>query len=158
MGVFNLPCGPAVLDHFRPSEFRGWADRMARDQLFLLDAFREAWGAPVYISPAKGALGRHAGESLSRHNYDRWGEVCATDVFPEGFATESFTRVHDIANRIGAGGFGIYTDTTYKGRDWPMVHIDCRKRGRDGCMATWSRVGGKYLGLAAVMPRSWAHD
>ena len=112
MTTFNLPDGPAVLDHFSPSEFRGWADRMARDQLFLLDPFRTEWGAPVYISPVKGSLGRHAGESLSQHNYDRWGEVRASDIFPEGIGPENFPKAYAIADKIGAGGFGIYTDTT----------------------------------------------
>ena len=111
------------LDHFSRHEFGPWADQMSERQLRCLDAFRSMWGAKVKVSPAEGAVGRHGSESTSKHNVDRWGEVRATDVFPEGLRTQADARrAIRCAEEAGFTGIGIYPE-------WePSVgmHLDTR--------------------------------
>lgn len=143
------------LTHFSPSEFGLWWPLMNADLLTKLDAFREAWGAPVQISPADGGLGRHLGsEGGSQHNVDKWGEVRAVDVFPMiqvrpgeyryMNSQADRQRAFDTAKQVGFTGIGLYTDT----QPGDMLHVDTREGNR---VATWSRVAGNYKGINEVL-------
>ncbi|MGB0664393.1 MAG: hypothetical protein ACPGMR_11470 [Pontibacterium sp.] len=128
------------LKYFSAAEFGEYADQLAPSLLTSLDKFRELWGAPVLISPVDGAIGRHLGhDNLSQHNIDRWGEVRAVDVFPEGLNSLTAKRAYECAKKAGFTGIGLYSDTR---PSW-MMHLDVR----DGKLATWSRVAGNYLGI-----------
>lgn len=124
----------ADLDHFGRHEFGEWADQMSEAQLRCLDRFRALWGAKVKVSRADGAVGRHAGNSTSKHNVDRWGEVRATDVFPEGMRTRADAeRAIRCAEQAGFTGIGVYPD-------WdpaPGLHLDTRDGDR---VARWGFV------------------
>lgn len=140
------------LTYFSPREFGEWWSKMAPDLLLKLDGFRHEWDGPVIISPVDGALGRRGGASGSMHNVDKWDLVRAVDVFP-GFLVsgriafihnqDQRRRAYSVARAIGFTGIGIYTDT----RPGNMLHLD----NRDGHLATWSRVAGKYLGIDEVL-------
>lgn len=143
------------LQHFTPDEFRQWWPEMNQELLQKLDAFREAWGHPVRISPAEGSLGRHDGEfGTSQHNVDAWGEVRAADVFPmvpagaSGYRylvnEEERRRAYETARAVGFTGIGLYTDTS----PGNMLHVDVRPTAE---VATWSRVNGQYLGIGQVL-------
>lgn len=145
------------LNYFKPEEFRDWYDRMSPELLQKLDAFRAEWGAPVVVSSAHGGLGRHGGEhDESQHNVDKWGEVRAIDVFPKietapGVfrwmeTADERQRAYQVAKSVGFTGIGLYTDT----RPGNMLHVDVRRGRLSGQPATWSRVGGSYLGLGEV--------
>lgn len=141
------------LDHFDPEEFGEWWPLMCEDWLLKLDRFRDRWGAPVLVSKAIGALGRHAGDALTMHNVDRWYVVRAGDIFPKvpdgsgGFrfmcSEGERRRAYIIAKEVGFTGIGIYTDTN----PGNMLHVD----NRAGRLATWSRVKGEYLGISEVL-------
>lgn len=140
------------LEFFEPWEFREWWGRMSPKTLLVLDRYRREWGAPVMVSPHKDALGRFLGDSDSQHNFEKLGEVRAVDTFPEGMRTPvDFARAYRCAIRAGASGIGIYTDT----RPAPMIHLDTRPHRTPQDPATWSRINGKYLGIAEVMPEGW---
>ena len=115
------------LRYFQPAEFGEWWPYMAPDLLTKLDEFRARLGVPVMISPAQGALGRHAGASLSQHNVDMWGEVRAADVMPLGV---SLARAYEVARAVGFSGIGLYPDW----RPHPGLHLDVRP----GPLALWS--------------------
>lgn len=143
------------LKHFTPSEFGLWWPLMNAELLTKLDAFREAWGAPVKISPASGGIGRHQGsDGTSQHNIDKWGEVRAVDVFPlvevrpgeyrYMNSQADRARAFNTAKQVGFRGIGLYTDTT----PGNMLHVDTRDADR---VATWSRVAGNYRGISEVL-------
>jgi hypothetical protein len=159
VAALGLIGGKAVtrpsLTYFKASEFGIWWPLMNADLLLKLDAFRERWGAPVVISSAQGALGRHAGgDNSSQHNVDKWGEVKAVDVFPmvsdgEGgyryMSTASERqRAYDVALAVGFNGIGLYTDT----KPGDMLHVDVRDAAQ---VALWSRVEGDYFGIQQVL-------
>lgn len=137
------------LQYFTPSEFGLWWPMIAADLLIALDAFREAWGRPVHVSPVDGAIGRNGGEGdSSQHNFDRWGEVRAIDFFPEGIDEPGGReRAYQIAVAVGFTGIGLYRDTQFKGTPWTMMHGDVRVDEVPGDPAKWSRIDGEYLGI-----------
>lgn len=151
-GFALLAGGRAVtrptLKYFKPKEFGIWYPLMSAELLKKLDKFRERWGRPVMVSPVEGGIGRHGGDSATQHNVDRWGEVRAIDVFPEGMtsATER-QRAYDIAKEVGFTGIGIYTDTVPSN----LLHVDVRADRVAGDPAKWSRVNGKYGAIAEVL-------
>jgi hypothetical protein len=123
------------LKYFDRSEFGLWWPLMSVDVLTKLDAFREAWGAPVMVSPAIGGLGRED-NSGSMHNVLKWGEVRAIDVFPRGMDTlADRRRAYQIAKNVGFTGIGLYTDT----KPSNMLHLDNRDEPE-----YWTRVEGEY--------------
>lgn len=131
-----------MLRHFDRSEFGQSASVMAESTLLTLDAFREAWGAPVTVSPVNGALARYMGpEPMSGHNVDRWGACMAVDAFPSGMVTKSdMTRAVACAITAGATGIGLYTDT----KPGYMIHIDTRPDRTPYKPRLWSRYDGTY--------------
>lgn len=132
------------LKYFTASEFGLWYPLMSSSLLEKLDEFRELWGAPVVISSHKDAIGRHANSAETQHNVDKWGEVRAIDVFPQGMNdVNSRRRAYSVAQKVGFTGIGLYTDTAPSN----MLHVDVREGGH---VATWSRVGGVYLGIGQV--------
>lgn len=139
------------LKHFKPEEFRGWFDRMNPALLHQLDEFREQLGAPVIISPAHGAIGRHQGETgKSQHNIDRYGEVRAIDVMPQ---TDDMRHAFNVAMRVGFHGIGVYPDW----RPHWGLHLDMRKDRPPQNPALWSglMVAGKqkYFGIELAWKR-----
>lgn len=127
-----------ALQYFGASEFREWWLYMDIDLLQKLDAFRREWGRPITISTHPDALGRHLGDARSYHNVDRYGAVRAVDLFPQGLTPENAAYAVQLAERVGLGGIGLYTDT----RPSMMMHVDNRSDpGR------WARVAGDYLGI-----------
>lgn len=80
-----------------------------------------------------GAIGRKD-NSRSFHNYNKWGEVLAIDVFPHDMNTrEDFRIAVQCAEKAGMTGIGIYPEA----RPSPMLHLDVGKRGGDG-VGYWS--------------------
>ncbi len=135
------------LKYFTPSEFREWYDLMNDRQLLALDEFRRLWGRPVTISAHPDALGRHGGTSdKSQHNVDLWGEVLATDIFPEGLTENNALEAYEKARQAGFSGIGIYTDT----KPSMMMHVDVRPDRSPASPAKWARVDRKYVGIEEV--------
>lgn len=136
------------MKHFKPKEFGFWWPLMSKKLLVKLDAFREAWGAPVIISSHPEALGREDPESNSQHNVLKWGEVRAVDIFPQGMDSQADRqRAYDIAKDVGFTGIGLYTDTQPQN----MLHLDVRDNKQEGMPATWARVDGVYVGINQVV-------
>ena len=120
--------------------------------LEALDEFRDRLRAPVMISPAEGALGRHLGvRAASRHNIDRWGAVQAADVMlPRGPDVRDQTQggaVVDLAVECGFGGIGVYPGW----HPYPGLHLDVRPPKSDGSPYTWARIDGVYV----AMHKAW---
>lgn len=152
------------MQYFTPEEFGDDYGLMSPRILRNLDEFRKLWGAPVHVSPVKNALARWLGaDKLSGHNVDKWGFCEAVDVFPEGMKTpEDFERAYICMKRVGVKsrhvpitGFGIYTDTKFRRKKHPMLHLDTRPDRTAETRRLWSRVDGEYLALAEVMPSQW---
>lgn len=128
---------PECLMHFATHEFvRGeeeWWSRTSPRLLVLLDLFREHWSAPVVISPHHRAIGRHDG--TSQHNVERWGEVRAVDIMPDGLDDRRHEAV-TLARRVGFTGIGLYPD-------WQPsagLHLDVRIDRVPGNPAMWGGV------------------
>ena len=140
------------LYHFDRSEFRQWWHVMDPRLLVVLDICRAAWGAPFRISPVNGALGRRLGkDSTSQHNIERWGEVRAADVFPEGLDNQlDAARMLGIARRSGVTGIGIYPNW----RPSCGIHFDVRRDAKPGNPVTWGGVdsgsGQRYVSWDAA--------
>lgn len=129
--------GDIELNYFKPEEFHGWYEFCSPKLLVLLDEFRENWGAPVMVSPAKGAVGRKLGnESESQHNFSYYGEVRACDVMPfnMGDDIQQRKKAYRIAKDIGFTGIGIYPDW----KPMPGMHLDVRDDRMAGDPAIWS--------------------
>lgn len=141
------------LRHFTPAEFRGWGELLSPRLLVVLDVFRGHWGAPVMISPAQGAIGRRLGpDATSQHNPDRWGEVRAVDVMPEGMDTaQAMRQAMYLARWSGATGIGVYPHW----RPRPGLHIDVRTDRDVGDPALWGAVDEDgtqiYVSLARAL-------
>lgn len=136
-----------TLDNFQPWEFREFWSDMSPELLKKLDKFRDLWGAPVTVSTNPDALGRHLGPGdTSQHNIDRWGEVRAADIFPEGLNAQTKAFAIQCAKQAGFTGIGIYTDTT---PGW-MMHVDVRPDRNNINPATWARVSGQYVGIGVA--------
>jgi hypothetical protein len=127
------------LRHFSKGEFGPYWDLMDSELLELLDEFRELWGEPVTISPARGAIGRTYGNGF--HNHRKHGTVKAVDVFPKGMVTRGdFDRAYDAlleAKRrlnIDNIGIGLYPDW----QPSPGLHIDVGDRDKASGIASWS--------------------
>jgi len=126
------------LRYFSKGEFRDWFDDMSLRLLFLLDSLRHQWGSSITISPVRGALGRHNGETdTSQHNFDKWGEVRAADVFLEGMNCKPTTnKALGLAMRTGFTGIGVYPDW----QPQPGLHLDVRQSERPGEPALWGML------------------
>lgn len=132
------------LKHFSPWEFRTWFADMSPELLKKLDTFRELWGQPVVISSHADGLGRKLGPAdTSQHNVNKWGEVRAVDVFPEGLNVQTKAFAIQCARQAGFTGYGIYSDTQ---PGW-MMHLDVRADRSPVNPATWARVNGNYVGI-----------
>ena len=112
------------LKYFKPHEFQGWFEFMDLDLLQELDDLRHAWGKPIRISPAPGATGRRLGESMSYHNFDRWGCVKAVDVMPDGLDCAVCAIEFDRLSRPAFKGIGLYPHW----KPSPGFHLDVRKQ------------------------------
>lgn len=133
------------LRYFRASEFGGWADWMHPALLRALDCVRLALDAPLQISKASGALGRHLERGTSMHNVDRCGHVMAADVIlPRGFG---LAHAFDAVRGAGVvSGVGLYPDW----RAGPGLHLDVRHlsphnltpEATPRAPATWSGTAG----------------
>lgn len=146
----------AELTRWKEHEFREFAEEMGDEQLAMLEAFAIEYGKTVHVSPHPDALGRYLGpEAMSGHNIDCWGEVVATDVFPEGFRGQDFDRVLGIALRAGATGIGFYIDTFWRGQAAPMLHLDTRPDRTPQNPRIWVRIKGAYVDVEAVMRPGW---
>jgi hypothetical protein len=102
---------------------------MSPELLVRSDVFRELLGYPVIASPAEGAIGRHARESTSGHNIDRYLEVQATDFMPEIIEPEKWIWA---AKKAGFRGIGIYPHWKPK----PGIHLDVK----EGPFRTWGAI------------------
>lgn len=149
------------LKHFSPAEFGNWWPWMHPALLRALDLAREVLDAPLKISAANGALGRHLQNEKSMHNVDRLGYVMAADVIlPPGMLLES---AYGLVRHAGiASGIGLYPDW----KQGPGLHLDVRhlsawnetKTASLRQPATWSGVmgpGGRqvYHSAAYVLTR-----
>ena len=114
--------------HFEESEFQGWFESMSPQLLALLDALRELWGAPIFISSANGAVGRTSGGGY--HDFIVQGEVRAVDIQPSGLDNAKKVReFFTLAKSLGFTGIGFYPQWNRAG-----FHIDVRPTG---ALATW---------------------
>ena len=125
-----------IVKNFNPNidNFSEDPDLHAEPQLIYdLDHYRNLLGVPVYVSPVPGALARFKGSTTSRH-FALQRKSDAIDIFPSG----DIRRAWMIAVSCGLwGGVGLYPYTNFKGRNWPMLHLD--KRPADNGVMMWIR-------------------
>ncbi|MAB53548.1 hypothetical protein [Marinobacter sp.] len=136
------------MKYFKPDEFGGDFDLLSHDLKYKLDQFREAWGEPVMVSPAPGAVARRLGyDSKSQHNIDRWGECRAVDVMPfEMNTVADRVRAFNLSVQVGFTGIGIAP--VWQPR--PGMHLDVRKDRTPGKPAKWgyARRDGRQVIVA----------
>ena len=108
---------------FTPSEFPEDPEKYSDPVLIhSLDDFAVVLGKAVHPSPAPGALARLDGSKTSRHYAvkrlsDGVDVFCRCSIF-RAWATAM----------MRFGGVGVYFDTMYQGRPWPMLHLDKRQK------------------------------
>jgi hypothetical protein len=136
-----------ILDYFKPDEFLDidhngnvvydWLPHMSVKLLVMLDVTRHMYNRRIEISPAIGAMGRRLGQSASQHNVDRWGEVRAVDIMPDGIITrEDAYSFFQLAVSVGFKGIGFYPHWSPS----PGFHLDVRESNRPGKPALWGRI------------------
>lgn len=132
--AYALKSAAVKLKYFSASEFGVWWPFLDSKLLYGLDAFREALGVPVRISPASGAIGRTGKEYESSQHYllDN-GQLKAIDILiPEHVSLE---HAYNVAKSLGIfSGIGVYPD-------WSPshgLHLDTRKNKSPDNPATWS--------------------
>ena len=146
--IILLGGGAYTMRRFTESEFREWEGRISPKLLEKLDRFALVWKKPVIISSAKGAIGRHCGANdTSQHNFDKWDEVRAIDIFPQGLTRENSREALSIAKSVGFTGIGFYSDT----KPSMMMHVDVRTSRVEGEPALWGRENGKYVSIFEVI-------
>lgn len=127
---------------FEPWEFERngvqWWHQMSPRLLILLDVFRFQWGAPVRVSGHELAVGRKLGpDALTQHNVDRYGEVRAVDVQPQGMLDrDDAQRAIMLAEAIGFTGIGLYPHWA----GGAGLHLDIRHERDPGYPNTWGGV------------------
>ena len=139
-----------TLDHFdRKTEFirnnRNWFPLISKELLVKLDLLRYRWGSGIHISLNEDAIGRELGQDDdSKHNFDKWGEVLAIDVFPErkGTANQDALNAYffQLAKECGFRGIGFYPEwTMQKGKKLLKggFHLDVRRDRKAGDPASW---------------------
>lgn len=111
-----------LLPNFSESEFDHIDLSRMNENLFIeLQNYRDMLGKRIYPSPLQDAWHRESGSTTSRHYaIDRLSD--AGDVFPDCHILEAFVT----ALRCKFGGIGVYLDTHYQGKPWPMLHLDMR--------------------------------
>jgi hypothetical protein len=104
-----------------------------------MDELRDWCGEPIYPSPVSGALARFDKTDEDSHHYAGEDHKSrALDWFPGGSVQKAWL----MAVTSGLfGGIGIYFDTKYQGKPWPMIHTDIRERTPT---LLWYREGGSY--------------
>lgn len=141
------------MNHYEPWEFNGWYDQLSAAQKRALDIARHKWGKPIHVSNADGAVGRHLGpEDTSQHNVDRWGEVRATDIVPEGIATKADAeRFVQVLIDSGFQGVGFYPHWN----QGPGFHADTRVNVEEHYVAKWGRLDNReepeYVSIAKAL-------
>lgn len=123
--------------HFKPAEWPpGVLEHLDPALIGQLDELRQRLGRPIYPSPLAGAWARFDGSTTSRH-YAVGRLSDAGDIFPAGDVREAWL----IAQDLPFGGIGIYFDTLYQNRPWPMLHLDLRPN-----RVLWARVSrNRYI-------------
>lgn len=134
--------------HFAAPEFRDWLDNINPRLLVMIDLLRWRWGDSIKVSPVKGSIGRHKGDSESSHNVDYWGQVNAIDLFPASLQTkDDCWKFVEMATNLGFTGIGIYPDA----KPSIMAHVDVRPTADYGQPATWGALrsdsGWDYVAL-----------
>ena len=130
---------------FDGPRYVNWFDRMNQRLLFSIDLLRHRWSdykrqsTAIRISPAHGAIGRHAGQSetLSDHDVDRWGEVRGIDVMPDGLdSLDDVDAFRRLAIHAGITAIGFYPHW----QPAPGFHLGVRDGRWLGDPATWGAV------------------
>lgn len=129
------------VDYFHHDEFSEDPDLYADPSLiYMLDDFRTLLNSAIYPSPAKGALARFDGNPDSRHYaVDRKSD--AVDIFVDSDIRHAWL----LSMTSGQwGGVGVYFDTYYRDRKWPMLHLDLRPLTSLSGITYWFRDGQYY--------------
>ena len=126
--------------YFSPSEFPEDPNKHAEPLLLNnLDSLRHSYGELIYPSPVEGALARFDSASSDSQHFAGNGSLSrAVDWFPGGSVQKAW--LFAVSSGL-FGGIGIYFDTHYQGRKWPMIHTDIRDRTP---ALLWYRMDGSY--------------
>jgi len=127
------------LRYFSPSEFSEDISHASPALLESLDELRGLYGDKIYPSPVPGALARfEVADQDSQHYAGEGHKSKAVDWFPGGSVQKAWLMAVSCGK---FGGIGVYFDTHYEGRKWPMLHTDLRDRTP---ALLWYRMNGRY--------------
>ena len=133
------------VDHFYPDHFPENPDKRANPNLiYNVDLWRKLCGFPISPSPVEGALARFGDADKDSRHYavDRLSD--ALDVFVHGDPVQAFMAA--LCSQL-FGAVGLYLDTTFRGEQWPMLHVDLRPLGvghSKEMVLIWVREEGEY--------------
>ena len=143
---------------FKPHEFnrtpvggQDWWPHMNEVLLEKLDSLRDSLGSPIIVSPHRGALGRHMGPSFSDHNFSKWGDVRAADIFPTIEQTsEAAKEFVELIKQCRFSAIGCYPHWKNRhGVQQVGFHVGYRPSREEGSPALW--------GMIRPTPRSSQH-
>lgn len=139
--------------NLRPYGGADWWHLMCPEVLELLNKVRAKHGAPINISPHRGALGRHLGASFSDHNIDRWKQVRVADVFPVMDQTPvAAQKFVDVCLEVGVTALGVYPHWKNKhGVQQVGFHLGYRPERTDN-PATWGMIRYRPRGIQHMVP------
>lgn len=104
--AYALKTARVKLKYFTPDEFGAWWPLIDDRLLYGLDAFREAIGVPIQISPVSGAIGRISASAKHSQHFAVNGVSAIDILIPDTVNLES---AYDIARSLGIfTGIGAY--------------------------------------------------
>jgi len=95
--------------------------------IYTLQDFRDILGDAIWPSPIEAGLVRQDDEGSMHYSNPPSQYSKAIDVFAKGNA---FQNLMMAMNCQLWGGIGIYLDTEFQGKKWPMLHLDLRELGK----------------------------
>jgi hypothetical protein len=134
---------------FKPHEFdrtsvggQDWWPHMNPILLERLDNLRTELGSPIAISPHREALGRRMGASFSDHNFERWGDVRAADIFPTIEQTSAAAQEFvELIRRCKFSAIGCYPHwKNRQGIQQVGFHVGYRPSREDSVPALWGMI------------------
>ena len=139
----------SIVSYFSPTGDK-WSEdpnKFASPRLiYSLDRFRTILNAPIYPSPAPGALARETGRPSSRHYVGSFKSPVRRSDAIDVFCSAPPLLVFSLALRYSVwGGIGVYFDTKYDSKEHVMFHFDLRPV--DNLKVVWYRQDHKYYSL-----------
>lgn len=132
------------IEYFAPYEFVDNLNHVEPQVIYNLDKWRDMSDDYYYPSPVFGSMVRYNDKSSMHYSNKKDILSKAIDGFSEGDLVNKFFLA--MTSKLW-NGIGVYLDTEYDNKFWPMFHFDIRELGygfNKETILIWIRKKGKY--------------